>query len=53
MNNFTDIQTAALLAQARALILSDAEFDCAVHPLVLAQQIEALIETILSTNKGE
>ena len=53
MPKFTDIQAAELLVQARALILSDPDFDCAVAPLVLAKQIEALVETIISTNKGE
>jgi hypothetical protein len=53
MPKFTTIQAAELLVQARALILSDPDFDCAVAPLVLAKQIEALVETIISTNKGE
>ena len=53
MTKFTDIHAVELLSQARSMILSDADFDCAVAPAVLAQQIEALIETILSTSRGE
>ena len=53
MTKFTDIQAANLLGQACDIILSDADFDCAVPPAILAKQIEALIETIISTNKKE
>jgi len=53
MTDFTDIQTAELLMQARAMILADPDFDCAVDPLVLAKQIEAIAETIISTTKGK
>ena len=53
MPKFTDILAAELLVQARALILSDPDFNCAVNSHVLAKQIEALVETIISTNKGE
>tara|TARA_Y100000385_G_C12762437_1_gene495657 strand:+ start:462 stop:623 length:162 start_codon:yes stop_codon:yes gene_type:complete len=53
MTNFTDIQTAELLMQARAMILADPDFDCAVDSLVLAKQIEAIAEIIISTTKGK
>jgi hypothetical protein len=53
MEKFTDIQAAELLMQARYLILSDPDFNCAVDPRILAKQIEALAVTIISTNKGE
>ena len=52
MTKFTDVQTAELLMQARAMILSDPDFDCAVDSLILAKQIEAIAETIISTTKG-
>ena len=53
MTKFTDIHAAELLGQARNMILSDADFDCAVSPAILSKQIEALIETIISTNKED
>jgi hypothetical protein len=53
MTKFTDIQATELLMQARHLILSDPDFNCAVDPRILAKQIEALAVTIISTNKGE
>jgi hypothetical protein len=53
MTKFTDINAAEFLVQARDVILSDADFDCAVSPAILAKQIEALIETIISTTKED
>lgn len=50
MRTFNDIKAAEALAQVRDLILSDDNFDCAVAPSVLAKQLEALIDTIISTS---
>ena len=53
VTKFTDIRAANLLGEACDIILSDTDFDCAVPPAILAKQIEALIETIISTNRKE